>query len=73
MYVKDKKSNFFILFYLSWLEKKIGLDFHSGNNCEVALVIRGFVIRGFDYPRLVNCVQNLLSGYPRFAPFLMAI
>ena len=37
---------------------------------QAALVIRGFVIRGFNYPRLVNFVQNLLSadisiGYPR--------
>ncbi len=45
---------------------------------QAALVIRGFAIRGFDYPRLVNCVQNSLSvnislGYPRILPFLMAI
>jgi len=37
---------------------------------QAALVIRGFVIRGFNYPHLVNFVQNLLSadislGYPR--------
>jgi len=29
---------------------------------QAALVIRGFVIRGFNYPRLVNFVQNLLSA-----------
>jgi len=39
-------------------------------NIQAALVIRGFVIRGFNYPRLLNLVQNLLSadislGYPR--------
>ena len=28
---------------------------------QAALVIRGFVIRGFDCPQPVNCVQNLLS------------
>ncbi len=27
------------------------------------IVIRGFVIRGFDYSRLVNYAQNLLSAY----------
>jgi len=45
---------------------------------QAALVIRGFVIRDFDYSQLVNCVQNLLSadislGYLRviswFDPF----
>jgi len=43
------------------------------NDCfkiQAALVIRGFVIHGFNYPWLVNLVQNLLSadislGYPR--------
>ena len=29
---------------------------------QVALVIRGFVIRGFDYPRPLNCVQNSISA-----------
>jgi hypothetical protein len=27
---------------------------------QAVLVIRGLVIRGFDYPQLSNCVQNLL-------------
>jgi hypothetical protein len=30
---------------------------------QATLVIRRFVIRGFDYPRTVNCVQNLFRGY----------
>ncbi len=45
--------------------------------CEVqaALVICGFVICGFDYPQLSNCIQNLLfaddsPGYLRFFQFL---
>ena len=48
-----------------------------------ALVIHGFVIcrfviRGFDYLQLVNCVQNSLSvdislGYPQILPFFMSI
>ncbi len=34
----------------------------------------GFVNRSFDYPRIVNCVQNLLSAdislsYPLILPF----
>ena len=43
---------------------------------QVALVIRRFVIRGFDYLRPVNCVQNsfyadISLDYLRFRPFLM--
>ncbi len=30
---------------------------------QAALVIRGFVIRGFNYTKLVNYAQNLLSAY----------
>ncbi len=32
------------------------------NLLQGALIICGFVILGFDYPRLVNCWQNLLSA-----------
>ena len=44
------------------------------NTLQAALVIRGFVIRGFDYPRQRNCVQKILSAdisldYPRILPF----
>ena len=43
---------------------------------QVALVISGFVIRGFDSSRPVNCVQNSLSAdisldYLRILTFLM--
>ncbi len=42
---------------------------------EAALVINGFVIRGFGYPKILNYVQNLLStdfslGYPQIRYFL---
>ena len=43
---------------------------------QVALVISGFVIRGFDSSRPVSCVQNSLSAdiyldYLRISTFLM--
>ncbi len=40
------------------------VDYHRKfTSLQAALVIRGFVIRGFDYPRLSNCVQNLLFAF----------
>ncbi len=44
---------------------------------QAALVIRGFVICGFDHPRLVIYALNLLSAdislsYPRILPFLLS-
>jgi len=28
---------------------------------------------GFDYPRLMNCVKNLVIGYPRILVFLIKV
>jgi hypothetical protein len=44
---------------------------------QAALNIRGFVICGFDYPRLVIYAQNLLSAdiylsNPQILPFLLS-
>jgi hypothetical protein len=45
---------------------------------KAAHVIRGFFIRGFDYLRLLNFVQNSLSadfslGYLQILPFLIRV
>ena len=76
-----KVMKFTIVFYdFSFL---IWLIFKNVNvwryTIQAALVIRRwFVIRGFDYPRPVKCVQILLSAdialdYPRgYAVFLIA-
>jgi hypothetical protein len=44
------------------------------NDYRRPIVFCGFVICGFDYPQIVNCIQNLLSvdislGYSRILPF----
>ncbi len=35
---------------------------NSWNKIQAALVIRWFVISGFNYLQLINCIQNLLSA-----------
>ncbi len=54
-----------------WVQKQMfqnGMHFVASSveyvfliKVQAALVIRGFVIRGFDYPQHVNCIQNSLS------------
>ena len=65
---------------MSVSDRKVGSDppveNHGHSALEAVLVIRGFVIRGFDYSSLMNCVQNLLStdislGYPRILYILV--
>jgi len=38
------------------------MHLESKDRVYAALIIRGITFRGFDYLRLVNCVQNLLSA-----------